>query len=468
MARLVVYTVLVGKKEVLNNPIQYLSADQRTDLPMDFVCFTDDPDLTSPVWAFRPMPDRLMPPDRLSRLPKAMPHRFFPDHEYSLYIDNTVVFKRLPTQADLGRAEGSVFRAFRHPWRQCPQDEADVVVRSSLDEPETVADQVLFYINRGLPLAEVRPLTAGTVLLRRHHDERVRAFGEMWWEQILVFSRRDQISIDLCARRAGCPIDHYPGDKRDNDLFLWPAYAGPRRADGTFDAERHAWENRRDPAARADPVAHYLANGSATKPERPVAWFRYCCDRAGSGLGRRFAPRRGLADILDPVLRAIVEHPSEGGQIDGFLLVGVESADAHACDPSELEGAKAAIALFFRFATQPAILTTMVPDAELDDPAPYRSAHGLNGFRLVIVIGATPARHRHALAKFLPLLRSDGRILIQFGGELSIEDMARMRAEAPQVRTLSVHHGQHISHPDPIPGSVFLAGFALDSTPSLS
>ena len=49
--------------------------------------------------------------------PKLIPARFFADYDYSLYIDNTVVFKRLPTRADV---DGARFRAFRHPWRSSP------------------------------------------------------------------------------------------------------------------------------------------------------------------------------------------------------------------------------------------------------------------------------------------------------------------------------------------------------------
>ena len=448
--KVIVYTVLIGDKEALNDPLRVLNGAGTTDLELEFVCFTDNPQLTSPTWTFRKMPERLIPPEKLSRLPKALPHRMFEDCDYSLYIDNTVVFKRLPNRADLAVDSGAVFRAFRHPWRTCPQDEADVVVRSGLDEADTVAAQAGFY-DRRQPLRTLPVLTAGTALLRRHHDLRVKLFNEMWWEQILLYSMRDQISLDQCAREAGCPIDHFPGDKTNSDLIVWPALATPRRVEATFDAERYAWEKRHDAIARVRPKVHYLLSGDPAKYERNPAWFRYCCLRVGSGLGRQRAPRRGLADILEPMLRDMTSEPG------AILLVGIDSPREYAAAPEELTSAQEALALYFRFNQPPPVLTTSVAEQELTDPAPFRAAFGVTGFRLVVAIGLPPERHANGLAKFFPLLCPGGTLVVQFGDGLSIAEMARMEQAVAEPCSVSVFHGSHLSQPALIPSSVFVA-----------
>lgn len=454
MVKVVVYTVLIGDKEALNDPLQHL-ADRGTDLELDFVCFTDNTALTSPTWSFRSMPTRMIPPEKLSRLPKALPHRFFEEDEYSLYIDNTVVFKRMPCRADLAAGEGAVFRAFRHPWRTCPQDEADVVVRSGLDEAEIVAAQTRFYDRRN-SLSSLTVLTAGTTLLRRHHDPRVKEFGELWWEQILLFSARDQISLDQCAREADCPINHFPGDKTNSDLIVWPALSTPRRVEATFDAERYAWEKRHDPIARERPKAHYLLNGGVEKYERHPAWFRYCCSRAGSGFGRQ-APRRWLADIVDPLLREMTGNPGS------ILIVGVASPRLDAVDPSELTGAEDAIKYYFRFNPGNVVLSAVVPEEAMAEPAPFRGAHGMSGYRLVVAIGLSPADHASALAKFFPLLDAQGTLVVQFGAPLSVAEMQRMQDAVGEPCSVTVYHGGHVTRPDPIPSSVFLARRAQDA-----
>jgi hypothetical protein len=453
-AKLVVYTALVGDKEELSDPMRQLSeGGGDTDLDLEFVCFTDNAALRSPVWTPRPIDGRrLIPPNRLSRLPKTQPHVMFPDAEYSLYIDNTVAFRRLPNSADLAKDREAVFRAFRHPWRSCPQDEADVVVRSGLDEIDRIIAQSDFYDRSSRPLSDVRTLTAGTVLLRRHNDPRVRHFGELWWEQILLFSARDQLSLDQCAALANCPIDHFPGTKRDNDFILWPALSNPRRVEASFDAERYAWMHRSDPEARARPAAHFLShagNGSHADYRRPSRTFAYCCARAGSGLGEHAAPRRLLSPILGPLLEEITTPAN-------LLVAGVASAQAYAAVPEELQAAQKALEMQFRYGPPSQVVTALVRDDDLGEPAPFRAAGGIAGFRLAVVVGLTPRYYRNALAKFAPLLAADGVLVLQFGESLSPAMVAEMQAAAGIPNVLSIYHGGHVSNPGIVASSVFV------------
>lgn len=450
--KLAVYTVLVGTKEILNNPLHYLGPAAKSDLDLDFICFTDNPALKSPTWDIRPLKSTPIPPEKLSRQPKALPHRFLPEHEFSLYIDNTVVFKRLPRRADMGDTSGAVFRAFRHPWRTCPQDEADIVVKAGLDNADTVAAQVAFY-NRHRPLANIQPLTAGTVLLRRHTHPDILRFGELWWEQILLFSKRDQISLDFCAREAGCIIEYFDGDKTNNDLFIWPTLPDGHRIQASFDADRYAWENRHDPAAYNHPREHFLAHtGTDEKYTRRVPWFGYLCDRAGSSLGNNIPPRRGLADIVGRLLAGMESTPGK------ILLVGVLSDQALAADPTELAAAEAALALYFRFTPLPTIISTTIQEEELEEAAPFRAAYGGAGFRLVLVFGLSTKYYQNALAKFLPLLAGDGQLLVQFGTGLESGQINHMLEAVPENRPLAIFHGRHILEDAVIPSSVFVLG----------
>lgn len=448
MTKLVIYTVLVGDKETLNNPLKRLPATATSDLELEFVCFTDNPALTSSVWSFRPIPERLIPPNRLSRLPKALPHLLFPDEEYSLYIDNTVAFKRLPQASDLGEERGTVFRAFRHPWRSCPQDEADVVVRSGLDDVGRIIAQTQFYDRRS-PLADIKTLTAGTVLLRRHHDPRVRKFGEWWWEQILLFSARDQLSLDQCALATNCPIDHFPGTKRDSDLIEWPALDNPRRVEGSFDADRYAWEHRRDPEAWNRPAAHFLAHGNRGEYQRPSAIFAYCCARARSGLGDHAPPGRGIAAVLEPLLARITD-PAR------VLLTGILSDRDYAADPVEIAPAKQAVELRFRFGPAVQVIPALINDDDVGDPAPFRSAGDGAGFRVALVFGLSPRHYQNALAKFLPLLERGGSLVVQFGESLTPDMILEMQRRAQAPGTLSAYHSRHVSRTEPVPASLFV------------
>lgn len=450
--KLAIYTVLVGSKEELSNPLYYLGDQAPTDLELDFICFTDKEGLVSPTWQIRKLEHPLLPPEKLSRLPKALPHEFLPDYEYSLYIDNTVVFQRLPQQMDIG--DGAIFRAFRHPWRSCPLDEADIIVKSGLDGATVVANQARFYTRQGRPLDDIRSLTSGTVLLRKHHHPDVQRFGELWWEQILLFSKRDQISLDLCAREAKCPIEYFDGDKTRNDLFIWPILPSGRRVQSSFDAERYAWENRHDPIAYAHPNLHFLVYGDSEKYTKREPWFRYLCDRTQSGLGDTVPPRRGLADIVERLLA----NPEAA--LGNILIVGILSDEPYAAEPAELVAAKGAITQFFRFTNMPTIVISAVHEQEVMEPAPFRAAHGMAEFRLVLVLGLPARCHEQALSKFFPLLGGNGQLLAQFGSGLDVRQILRMQECAGGECSLEIFHGKHISEETPIPSSVFLASRA--------
>ena len=95
-------------------------------------------------------------------------------------------------------------------------------------------------------------------MLRKHHDKNVKYFGQLWWEQILLHSKRDQLSLDVCAKEAGCPVKYFSGNKVSNDLFIWPVIKNNHRVLGSFDADYYAWENRNDPEAVENPKRHFL------------------------------------------------------------------------------------------------------------------------------------------------------------------------------------------------------------------
>ena len=444
---MVVYTVLVGDKETLNDPLRIIGRGSETDLRIDYVCFTDNDALTSPTWQMRKLEHPLMPPERLSRLPKTQPNLFFANYEHSLYIDNTVVFKRLPRRSDLGK---HLFRAFHHPWRKHPVDEADVIVKSGLDTPAPVADQLRFYARRGA-FDGIDALTTGTALLRQHGNPLVKRFGELWWEQILLFSKRDQISLDVCAKAAGCPIHHFDGDKRNNDFIFWPALATEKRVLGSFDDERYAWEHRRDPEAVRHPRQHFLTHTSeGNSYDRHTCWFDYLCIRFGCSLGTTAPPRRGIATVIGPLLTPLEAIPSR------ILLVGIKSAQPYAADGEELPKAEEALKAFFRFSNPPQIIQTEMPEDLMSDTEPFRAAGGLNEFHLVIVLGLSTAFHAQALATFDLLLAAKGKLLLQFGGQLTSGEMGAMQDKAHVAGNMEIFHGTHISSPDPIASSVVL------------
>src|SRR3954463_12025496 len=87
--RRVVYTCLFGHSELFND-FEYERGG------IDFVCFTDDPELRSDFWRIEVLPRRALDPARAAKRIKTLPHIHLAQHDCSLYLDNSVRLKVAP------------------------------------------------------------------------------------------------------------------------------------------------------------------------------------------------------------------------------------------------------------------------------------------------------------------------------------------------------------------------------------
>lgn len=444
--RLVVYTVLVGAKEQLNDPLETLPAGATSDLDIDWVCITDNPVLTSKTWRLQPLGDRHLPAEKLSRRPKALPHEYFPGVAHSLYVDNTVTFRRLPQASDLQHDTASadhLFRAFLHGSRRNPDEEAAAVASLAYDAVDTVAAQMAFYAKQR-PLASITPLTTATVLLRSHHHPAVRRFGQLWWESILAFSKRDQLSFDYARLESNVTIDWWPGTTEKNDLVHWHGGLGRKRVQANFDAQRYAWLHRDDPAAVADPRGHYLAHAPAgdTRYARELPVMAYACWRTGSSLGDQVSPRRGMAQALEDLIARSLQPGQRA------LIVRVQdSPAARAFSTDELDRATQALAMLLGKHQCPGTVLDLnaadfAPDGRIytTDQAPYA---------LVLLLGLPGEQFAAAARKLQRLLDpSRGALVAALTSPVSLADAADAEALVTGSLDASVSTALHASRHD--------------------
>jgi hypothetical protein len=235
MKTLAIYTVLTGDKEPLGNAIRRLQSIE-TDLKIDFICFTDNPDLKSNVWQCRVFDTHCLPPEKSSRRPKALPHEYLADYDYSLYMDNICELKRLPNQTDLVKSFETdyVYRVFKHSTRIVLAEEALAISSLGYDTAENLINQLDTYAQY-LPLQTITPLNTCTVLLRQHNHLPVIRHGRMWWEHILNFSKRDQMSFDFCRIVTGLRLNWFEGTKFDNELICPHNNSSDNRVLASFD-----------------------------------------------------------------------------------------------------------------------------------------------------------------------------------------------------------------------------------------
>lgn len=138
-ARCLVYTTLFGGYEDLNEqPVTKMSS-------IDFICLTDDPNLISDTWSVEYVaPLFKNDPLRNARYAKIMAHKFFPDYDVSLYIDNSILLKEIPEKIFRNLLVGKPYplSCFIHPWRDNFLDEAQEVIGLGYESASRVHEQV--------------------------------------------------------------------------------------------------------------------------------------------------------------------------------------------------------------------------------------------------------------------------------------------------------------------------------------
>lgn len=246
----VVYTCLFGYSERFNN-FEY------SDKNVDYVCFTDDPGLTSDTWQIVHVPSGNLDSNRLSRKFKFLPALHLQGYERSIYIDNTVKLKVEPSLI-FDKFADQNWVMLRHPWRDCAYEEAKAVIESGYDNPAIVNAQMELYRSQGYP--EHNGLNAGTFILRRHNDDMVKHVGAEWWAQVLQYSRRDQLSWNYCAWRQGFRFHSIDEKLEDNDYFTWPNVVGVRLP-RDFDDANYLALNPDVAQVGMNPRLHYLDYG---------------------------------------------------------------------------------------------------------------------------------------------------------------------------------------------------------------
>jgi glycosyltransferase involved in cell wall biosynthesis len=190
-----VYTSIAGGYDNLKTPI--FSQEN-----FDFYAFSDTEGEKVGPWENVPFDQHWDDPVRSAKKPKIMPHLYFPDYEWSLWIDANI-FKL----DDLSRFIASAIKneaqvaLFQHPERNTMGGEVDQLCKLERDHPDVMQRQFDRYVADGwdnqLPLYECN------FIIRRHNDPDVVRAMTMWWNEISAHSRRDQISFPYSMWKSG-------------------------------------------------------------------------------------------------------------------------------------------------------------------------------------------------------------------------------------------------------------------------
>jgi glycosyltransferase involved in cell wall biosynthesis len=215
--RVVVYTAIHGGKDALR--------EARSFPGVDYVCFSDDASLRPRTWKMVVARNGSDDPRMRAKVYKILPHRYFPDHEYSIWVDGTHVPVVDPRYLVLRYLGTNDIALFRHPLRHCLYDEMQACLTQNKGGPQDIRRQRDRYLAEGYP--SNNGLATCTVILRRHHSPHVIPAMEEWWEEITRYSARDQLSFNYVTHRRGLAYSVIPGHVYNNHYFRFAPHGKP-------------------------------------------------------------------------------------------------------------------------------------------------------------------------------------------------------------------------------------------------
>jgi hypothetical protein len=195
--RIVTYTCVTGGYDEIKQP-------KSVEESIQYVCFTDRPPKEPGAWCIRPIPCNYGNDAVNNRFVKMHPHMLFPDHEYSVYIDGSIEICGDLSPLIHDAMSAGVIAAYQHTFRNCSYSEAEECAALGYDWPWRIRSQMARYRNQGFP--ESAGLFEANVLIRSHHDERVKNLMQDWWLEYRGGVKRDQLSLVFLAWKHGLQI----------------------------------------------------------------------------------------------------------------------------------------------------------------------------------------------------------------------------------------------------------------------
>lgn len=226
----IVYTCSIGQTEGLNAQPQIKNSNLR------HVCLTDKKNLTSDEWEIINI-NSLFPMDqyRSQRNLKIRPQLVFPDYKYSLYLDNTVVLKtpveELINQLFLGliKDENEPFFILPfHSFRENLISEFYECFMNNLDTHLNFYEQLKDYLKINSIALKNKPYWTA-ILFRNHMHNKLIDFSEIWFSNVMRYSRRDQLSVIHSGLQCNLNLIGFEIDNHSSKYHKWPILKKERK-----------------------------------------------------------------------------------------------------------------------------------------------------------------------------------------------------------------------------------------------
>jgi hypothetical protein len=219
MKNKVIYTAIFGDKDKLRNPVII-------DKEFDYICFTDQ-SLSSKIWKIKKLKiEDNLTSVRMARKIKILSHKYLSNYDYSIWVDGNILIKKKLSDLLYRLLKNHDIATFNHNYdsrgkRNCIYKEAEYILENNKsffrDNSEIIKKQILYYKENNYP--EDYGLASSSVIFRRHQKNNIISFMQGWWQQLEMFSFRDQLSFNYVAWKNHLSINYINFDVQKNRYF---------------------------------------------------------------------------------------------------------------------------------------------------------------------------------------------------------------------------------------------------------
>lgn len=202
VGRGVVYTAVFGGYDNIDEPM-FVNPN------LDYYAFTDGELKEGSVWKkvdISKYPHlRGLDAYHLAKYIKMFPYEFFPDYDFSIWIDGNVALIADAYPVAI-MSHGSAMATFANPMHDCIYTEGRYMIFQGRVPKEQVNNQLEHYRSAGYP--EHFGMREFSIIYRDHSCKECYDMMKEWWEHVNKYTMRDQLSLPFILWKNGKTIDY--------------------------------------------------------------------------------------------------------------------------------------------------------------------------------------------------------------------------------------------------------------------
>lgn len=181
-----IYTAITGEYDTLNEL-------NKMENGIDYVCFTNNKRLKSNTWNIEYISDNNLNNMYLAKKIKMFPNEYLSRYETTVWLDGKFQITGNLTEYISRYQRTESILCFPHFSRNCIYEEAARCIVDGVGIKNDIVRQISKYGGEKYPCDN--GLYEMGCIVRQNQDELIIRLMRMWWDEVVEYSYRDQISF---------------------------------------------------------------------------------------------------------------------------------------------------------------------------------------------------------------------------------------------------------------------------------